>query len=138
MLRPFSLGNSGTGGGIQTVHNGALTTAPQPGGAQNITAAGNTVGSTSSLQEITATGGSVVLTSTPNVAAGTLDGQRLTILNLDTANAVTFASKNTQAGSGILLGAAARIVGIGGHLDLIWSSARAAWVETGFLTAANS
>lgn len=98
-------------------------------GTQIITAVGDTIGSSSGVIEITADA-SYTLTSTPTVAAGTA-GQRLVILNADSADSITLQDESNLAGSNLrLVGAADLVLGPLDTVELLFS-AGGEWVRIG-------
>ena len=71
---------------------------------QDITAVGNTIRPSSDPVRLTANA-SYTLTSTPTVTSG-FNGQRITIINVDTADSVTLQDQGTLANSNLRLSAA--------------------------------
>lgn len=146
-----------TGGSL----NGTLgATTPSTAQVTNITASGistfggNTiisaplftpaVGATQSLLAATAinpvgvkikvvgNGGAVVLVATPTISAPATDGQILLIQGTDGTNTVELQDDGSLAGSGLELGAASRVLGLGDTILLTWDSTTSKWYEVSF------
>lgn len=98
----------GQGGSIQT---------------KTITVVGDTIPSDTEVVRLDNTsGGALDLTSTPQIVAGTVDGQRLRLISIN-ANAVTI-----DDGAGCKL-SASMVFGIYDTMELMWSAGASAWVE---------
>ncbi len=99
-----------------------------PSTVQDITAVGETISADASLVMLTADN-SYTLTSTPTIAAGA-DGQVLTIMNVDSADAITIQDESGLAGSNLrLAGAASLALGPRDVVTLIYSVTLADWIE---------
>ena len=128
----------GTNGYVLTANSGATNgvdweaipaVAPTLTGSQAspslITAAGGIAftGSTyNNIWFIKGSAGAVVVTATPQVAAGSSVGQLLTLIGEDGTNTVTFADSNGLALNGLWVG------GLNSVLKLVWDGS--VWVET--------
>lgn len=99
-----------------------------PSAATTATAA-TTLAATHSLMLLTSTA-NVTLGNAPTMVAGR-DGEQVTWLNAGSFN-VTLQDRGTLAGSALMLGAATRVLAPRQNITLIYSTALAAWVETGY------
>jgi hypothetical protein len=95
---------------------------------QALTGVGDTITPTTSYMSISASG-NYVLTSTPTIAAGTTQGQRLTI-EYTGANTVTLQRESALAGSTLRLGAATRALSQYDTIQLLWNGTY--WLEISF------
>jgi hypothetical protein len=119
------------GGAVVLSNTSRLVTAP---GSQVLSAVGNTISPAATLVKLSnSSGGALTLTSTPTVADGVTEGQRLRLVGT-AADPVVVQREAALAGSNVFLGAASRSIGLWGHLELQWVSGR--WVEISFLAAA--
>ncbi len=99
-----------------------------PSTAQDITGVGETISADAGLVQLTADN-SYTLTSTPTIAAGS-DGQVLTIMNVDSTDAITIQDETALAGSNLrLAGAASLVLGPRDVVTLIYSVTLADWIE---------
>ena len=112
----------------------ASTTVLTPTANANITATSATIVATASLVTLTANG-SYTLASTPTIADGQ-DGQRLLILNVDTADTITLQDESGLAGSNLELSAATVALGPKDSIELIYSTTIGGWVQIGQVNAA--
>lgn len=82
--------------------------------------------------KVAGSGGAVTLTATPTITAPSSDGQLLLIQGTDGTNTVEFQDEASLAGSGLELGAASRVLGLGDILLLTWDAATSKWYEITF------
>jgi len=102
-----------------------------PAAATNITAVGNTIPSDAELVKITASA-SFTLTSTPSIANGQADGQRLYIMNEDTVDTVTLQDESALPGSNVRSRTAANIPLAPREIhEFVWSSVNTEWYDVG-------
>ena len=97
----------------------------------NILHSSDTIPNTSARALITATGGSVTLTSTPTISDGFTDGQTIQITNQDANNVVTLQNQGTLPGSNLRLSAPAVALGPRDSLVLQWNGAIGNWIQIG-------
>jgi hypothetical protein len=106
-------------------------------GTQSLTAVGNTLVVPSRIKHTTLyvdSDGNYTLTSTPTLADGYFDGQRITIMNVDaTPNTFGLQDESGLAGSNIYLdtvavGGTTFTLNQGDNITLAWSSALSTWV----------
>lgn len=76
--------------------------------------------------------GPVVMTSTPTLALGTVDGQECLMQGTHDTNTIEVQDNGSLAGSKLRLGAANRVLGAGDTLRLSWDATLAMWVETSY------
>lgn len=88
-----------------------------------------TTNTTTLLQEqyIAGSGGSVVMSANPQLAAGNKEGQLRILFGTHATNTVTL-----NDGNGLSLGAATRVLGLNSSLMLAWDSAGAKWIEVAY------
>ena len=100
-----------------------------PPAATDITAVTATVPSNAEAVKLTANA-SYVLTSTPSITAGQLDGQRLYVMNQDTVDTITLQDVTALAGSTVRGKAGANVVLLPRSVtQFMWSSVNAEWME---------
>lgn len=134
-----------TGGAINATTVGAVT--PSTGQFTDLTAVARLIMTVSGVQllgaasvvsiaapkaKVAGNGAPTVLTSTPSIAAASVDGQLLLVQGTDGVNTVTIQDAGSLAGSGVRLGAAGRVLGEGDSLLLSWDATLALWVEVSF------
>lgn len=95
---------------------------------QAITAASDTISSTSSHVEVTPDA-DYVMTATPSIAPGS-DGQNLLLHNLHATNTVTLQDDGVLAGSDVFLGGAEGTVKPGSTMTLHYSADMSGWAVT--------
>ncbi len=76
--------------------------------------------------------GAVTMTATPTIADG-IDGQMLTLLNVDSADTITLQDQGTLANSNLRLMAAVVAIGPRGSIQLMYSATIGDWVQSGNL-----
>ncbi len=76
--------------------------------------------------------GNVTMTAAPTIADG-IDGQMLTLLNVDSADTITLQDQGTLANSNLRLMAAAVAIGPRGSIQLVYSATIGDWVQSGNL-----
>lgn len=92
----------------------------------------STIPATSSYESLLSSAStSVLLTSTPNIAAG-VSGQYLILSSTSSASGVVFQDEGTLTGSKLQLGAASRTVSQYKTLTLIYDAVDGFWREVGF------
>lgn len=82
--------------------------------------------------KVVGNGGAVVLVATPTITAPATDGQLLLIQGTDATNTVTLQDEGSLAGTGLELGAATRVLGLGDTILLTWDSGTSRWYEVAF------
>lgn len=100
----------------------------------NITATSATIRRDASTVTLTANA-SYTLASTPTIADG-VNGQRLRIINVDTADTITLQDESGLAGSNLELSAATIALGPKDSIDLEFNSTIGAWLQVGQTNAA--
>jgi len=110
--------------GIRNASSTVLT----PSTAQ-ILAAATALLANASVVRITCSG-AVTSTAAPFIADG-VDGQMLTIVNVDTADAFTISDQGTLAGSNLRLSAATIVLGPRDSITLMYSSDIGDWIQIG-------
>lgn len=99
---------------------------------QNIAAAGTAILANSRKVKVTnTTAGSLTLTATPTIAAGT-DGQTLEVVNIGTQN-IVLQDRGTLVGSLLALTATAVTLAPRASIRFTYSSDASLWLETGFI-----
>lgn len=117
--------------GATTLNIGLRTAAPTvftPSTAQ-VLAAATALLANASVVRITCSG-AVTSTAAPFIADG-VDGQMLTIVNVDTADAFTISDQGTLAGSNLRLSAATIVLGPRDSITLMYSSDIGDWIQIG-------
>jgi len=66
----------------------------------------------------------VVIVATPQISAGTLDGQRLQLIGLSNTNTITIADGNGVSQNGPV------VLGLNSVISYVWDAATNLWVET--------
>jgi hypothetical protein len=75
--------------------------------------------------------GATTLTSTPSIANGTYNGQKMTIFGLDDTNLLTLQDESQLANSGLRLHGGRNVtLGKNDSLSVEWLSYQSKWVET--------
>lgn len=93
-------------------------------------AAGDTLTATHKKMVVVGNGGAVVLTSTPNIANGSFDGQLVTIEGTDDVNMVTFQDESALPGSGLKCqGGFNMKLGKGDSITFRWWDIDSLWKE---------
>lgn len=105
--------------------------ATPPSGLQTLAAA-NLITAGSAKIRVVGNGGPVVMTSTPTIALGTIDGQELLVQGTHDTNTVQLQDNGSLAGSKLRLGAANRTLGEGDTIRFSWDSTLGFWLETSF------
>lgn len=105
--------------------------APTAGATQSLLAA-TAINPVGLKIKVVGNGGAVVLTATPTITAPATDGQLLLIQGTDGTNTVTLQDEASLAGTGLELGAATRVLGLGDTILLTWDSAVSKWFEIAF------
>lgn len=100
-----------------------------PSTAQNITAVGNTILANAEVVQLTANN-SYTLTSAPTIANG-VDGQLLTIVNVDSTDVITLQDQGTLASSNLRLSATTIALGPLDSIQLMYSSTVGDWIQIG-------
>ena len=77
-------------------------------------------------------GGAVVLTSTPTITPGAIDGQLCLVQGTHDTNTVQLQDDGSLAGSKLRLGAANRTLGAGDSVLLSWDATLGMWCEISF------
>lgn len=108
---------------------GLLATPPT---ALQTLAAANLIAVAGTKVRVVGNGGAVVMTSTPTIALGTIDGQELLVQGTSDVNTVQLQDDGSLAGSKLRLGAANRTLGAGDTIRFSWDSTLQFWLETSF------
>lgn len=104
--------------------------ATEPTAIQTLAAAGNAILANALMVQIdNSTGAPLTLTSTPTIAGG-LDGQELTIINVDSADNVILQNETVLAGSNLRLAGAANLtLGPRDSVTLRYNAALGDWIQ---------
>lgn len=105
----------------------------QPPSVLQTLAAGSTINPDAAKIRVVGSGGPVLITSTPTISAGSIDGQRVLILGTHAANTVTLQNAVTLPGSTLMLGAATRALALGDQLEVSWDATLALWCEVSYV-----
>ena len=100
-----------------------------PSAVQSLTAT-NQIATSSAIVQIQGSGGAVTLTNQPTIAAG-FDGQRLTIIGMDSANTVTLQDVSVLSGSKVWLVRPTIIFTNGSSVGFTYNGGNAAWIQDG-------
>lgn len=124
-----------TASGISTFGGNVIVSsrlfAPTAGATQSLLAA-TAINPVGLKIKVVGNGGAVVLVATPTITAPATDGQLLLIQGTDATNTVTLQDEGSLAGTGLELGAATRVLGLGDTILLTWDSATSKWYEVAF------
>lgn len=106
----------------------------------DITGAGSTITHGASraaviFVKMTSSGGTLTLTSTPTIEAGTFDGQILTLRNDDGTAQITLQDDPTIASALELNGGAAKVVGTKDQISFQWNASSSKWHQLTTLQA---
>lgn len=114
-------GNASVGGGLFL-----------PASATQSLVAANTINPNAAKVKVVGSGGAVTLTSTPSITAPLADGQLLLIQGTHATNTLTVQDEGTLPSSGLRLGAATRVLGLGDTLLLTWDAATSIFYEVAY------
>jgi len=100
--------------------------------ADQTIAAGTTITVATGISRVVSDGGAVTVTADPTLAAGTYDGQEITIQGTHDTNTVTIQDEANNPGSTLELeGNANFTFGLRDTMDLVWYASQAKWCEKG-------
>jgi len=95
---------------------------------QNLAAAGDTIAK-NPFTELRATS-PLVMTSTPTISAGLIDGERMIIRGSDNTNTITLQSEANLTGSNLYLdGGVDVVLGLNDTITLRWNNLTSNWHE---------
>lgn len=124
-----------TASGIATFAGNVIVSsrlfAPTAGATQSLLAA-TAINPVGLKIKVVGNGGAVVLVATPTITAPATDGQLLLIQGTDGTNTVTLQDEASLAGTGLELGAASRVLGLGDTILLTWDSSTSKFYEIAF------
>lgn len=124
-----------TASGIATFGGNVIVSsrvfAPTAGATQSLLAA-TAINPVGLKIKVVGNGGAVVLVATPTITAPATDGQLLLIQGIDATNTVTLQDEASLAGTGLELGAASRVLGLGDTILLTWDSTTSKFYEIAF------
>jgi hypothetical protein len=124
-----------TASGVSTLAGNVIVSsrlfAPTAGATQSLLAA-TAINPVGLKIKVVGDGGAVVLIATPTITAPATDGQLLLIQGTDGTNTVTLQDEASLAGTGLELGAATRVLGLGDTILLTWDSTTSKWYEIAF------